>query len=114
MQEKGASTQELYRFSFSVFESQLAGGLAQALAGSETGGFDFLSNRINVIKVNLESQAGSSSKLALVESFKAEITTLRVEKAEALGSTEPTEQQQGYLDQMNAYEAVARAAGLKV
>ena len=114
MQEKGASTQELYRFSFSVFEAQLAGGLTQALAGSESGGFDFLSNRINAIKANLENQSGSASKLALVESFKAEITTLRAEKSETVSSAKPTEQEQGYLDQMNAYEALAKAAGFKV
>lgn len=113
MQEKGASTRELYRFSFSVFEAQLAGGLTQALAGSESGGFDFLSNRINAIKANLENEPASSSKRALVESFKAEITTLRSEKAEAVGTAEPTEREQAYLDQMNAYEAAAKAAGVK-
>jgi hypothetical protein len=112
MQEKGASTQELYRFSFSVFEAQLGGGLAQAIAGSEQGGFDFLSNRINAIKTNLENQQGSTSKLSLVESFKSEIT-IRAEKAEAVGTAEPTEQEKEYLNQMNAYEAAARAAGLK-
>lgn len=113
MQEKGASTQELYRFSFSIFEAQIAGGLTQALAGSEAGGFDFLSNRIDAIKANLENRQASSSKLTMVESFKAEITTLRAEKAEAVGAGEPTEQEQAYLDQMNAYEAAARAAMLK-
>lgn len=112
MQEEGASTRELYRFSFSVFEAQLAGGLAQAQAGSEAGGFDFLSNRINAIKANLVNEPGSASKLAMVEAFQSEVASLRAEKAEALGSTEPTEQEQGYLDQMNAYEAAARAAGL--
>ncbi len=112
MQEKGASTQELYRFSFSVFEAQLSGGLAQALAGSESGGFDFLNNRIDAIKANLQNQPAAQSKLTLVEAFKAEVSTLRAEKAEAVGSTEPTEQEQAYLDQMNAYEAAARAAML--
>lgn len=112
MQKKGASTQELYRFSSSVFESQLAGGLTQALAGSESGGFDFLSNRIEAIKNNLQNQPASSAKLSMVDSFESEINTLRAQKAEAVGSAGPTEAQQAYLDQMNAYEAVARAAML--
>ena len=111
MQKDGASVQELYRFSFSVFESQLAGGLTQALAGSEGGGFDFLSNRIESIKNSLNTQNAPARKLSLVESFEAEIATVRASKeSESAAVADTPSAEVAYLEEFNAYEAAAKAA----
>jgi hypothetical protein len=109
MQKEGASVRELYRFSFSVFESQLAGGLTQALAGSEAGGFDFLSSRIDAIKSSLSAENAPSHKTALADAFASKVAAIR-ESANAASVQKNADAEAVYLEQFNAYEAAAKAA----
>ena len=107
MQEKGASTTELYAFSFSVFEAQTAGSLVQALSGSEGAGFDFLSNRFNAIA----NAVSGTPKSSFVEEFSRVMADSRAELDIATREAATlNDEQANYMEQFNAYEMVAKMA----
>jgi len=114
MRDQGASVQDLYSMSLSIFQTQMSSGMVDVIGGnSSQDAFGFLANRFENLRQDINSVSRAPKKLSLVNEMEKNIESQKATRGNGYDTDRVeigTNQNDLYNTQMDAYALAAKRA----